>query len=120
MENNLNENVSILRSGLNFTKAVIEATHDVVLNGNYEGTLNSTAKVTLEPSAKFKGTIKCKDFECSGKFDGVLEVANLAIFHGSSIVNGKVSVGVFSAENGATFSSEIKVVHKAPVAPVKK
>lgn len=124
--NSVNQNItefngSILRAGLNFKKANLEVSHDILICGQFDGNIVSTAKVVLEAGSNVKGNIKCKNFECSGLFDGSLNVDDLAIFHSTSIVNGKVNVGHFSAEDGATFTSEIKVNRKpAAVNPIKK
>lgn len=125
MENNVQvpENGSILRSGLVFKKAVVEASHDVVISGVFDGKIISTAKVTLDTTSKFTGNIKCKDFECHGNFSGTLEVTDFAVFHSNCVLNGKVSVGHFSVEDGAVLNTDIKVnrkINTPAAAPVKK
>lgn len=108
MENHNSEG-SFFSAGIKVKDAVVEAKDDMVISGHFSGKIVSSAKITIHDGAKVSGLISCKDFDCYGIFSGKLDVCNMAIFHSNCVVDGKMNVGHFSAEDGAKISSVLRV-----------
>ncbi len=126
MDNLLNttpKNLSVLCQGLSFSKADLKVSHDISISSEFNGSIESTAKVSLEENAVFKGSIKCKEFVCKGNFDGSIEVCNLAVFSKNCSVKGSIKAGRISVEDGAYLKLKVSIA-KAPkkisAEPVKK
>lgn len=106
---NHNLGETLISSGIKVKDAVVEAKDDMVISGHFSGKIVSSAKITIHEGAKVTGLISCKDFDCYGVYSGKLDVCNMAIFHSNCVVDGKMNVGHFSAEDGAKISSVLKV-----------
>lgn len=108
---------ALISFGVKVKDAVVEAKDNIVISGDFCGKIISSAKVTIHEGAHVTGQISCKDFDCYGIYSGRLDVSNMATFHSNCVVDGKMKVGHFSADDGAKISSVLKVLgnHSASV-----
>lgn len=111
---------TLVSFGVKVKNAVVESKDEIVISGCFCGKIFSTAKVTINEGAHVTGQISCKDFDCYGFYSGRLNVSNLATFHSNCVVDGKMKVGHFAAEDGAKIFSVLKVIGNRPASVEQK
>lgn len=82
---------------------LVGATH---LASDIEGELvmENNAKLCIERSGSFKGTIKCHDIEIYGTFDGTLSASGRAIVYPPATLRGKINAQNLIVYPGATLN----------------
>ncbi|MCG9791916.1 bactofilin family protein [Flavobacterium algicola] len=78
---------------------------DFRLDGELEGNFQSTGKLVIGPSGKVTGDVICKNADVEGKFNGIMEVAEVLNVKSKASIHGQVMVGKLSVEPGAEFSA---------------
>ncbi len=88
----------------------VKATNDIRIDGTIKGDLVCDAKVIIGPSGVIEGTVKCQNAVIEGRFDGILNVAELLNIRETAKVFGDVTYGKLIVQSGAVISGTYKVV----------
>lgn len=94
---------SIIEDGLNLCDAVITATHDIVINGTFKGTLLSSANVYIEKKAVIKGDIAANCIEIKGVVSGSIYANDSLKLMAGSSMNGRIFYNNIFIESGGHF-----------------
>jgi cytoskeletal protein CcmA (bactofilin family) len=86
-------------------KGEIHSQEDFRIDGEFEGTFETTGKLVVGESGKLSGTIKAGQAEILGKINGDLIVEGLLSIKSSAEIEGNVKTGKLSVEQGATFNA---------------
>ncbi len=87
----------------------VKATTDIRIDGTIKGDLLCDAKVIIGPSGVVEGTVKCQNAVIEGRFDGILNVAELLNIRETAKVVGEVTYGKLIVQSGAVISGTYKV-----------
>ena len=83
----------------------ITSTGSFRIDGDFEGTIQSSGKVVIGESGVLKGTITSTEVEIEGKIKGKLVVSELLSLRATARVEGEVSTSKLAVEPGATFNA---------------
>ncbi|TVS13735.1 MAG: polymer-forming cytoskeletal protein [Wenzhouxiangella sp.] len=78
------------------------------VDGRINGSINSTAEVTIGPEGRVEGDIKAQRVLISGSFEGNIEAERLEIV-ATGKVTGEVVVGQLVVESGAQFNGSSRI-----------
>ena len=94
--------VNIISSGTT-VKGEITTNDDFRIDGVFEGTFSSSAKLVIGPSGKVTGNIYCQTADFSGIVKADVSVQDLLVLKASSQLVGNIAVGKISIEPNARF-----------------
>ncbi len=77
---------------------------DFRVDGNIKGKLFCDAKVIIGPTGFVEGEIRCQNAVIEGKFEGVIQVAELLNIRESAAVSGDVTTNKLIVQSGAVFN----------------
>ncbi|HEA29832.1 MAG TPA: polymer-forming cytoskeletal protein [Leeuwenhoekiella sp.] len=83
----------------------ITSTGSFRIDGDFEGTIQSSGKVVIGESGVVKGTLTSAEVEIEGKIKGKLVVSELLSLRATARVDGEVSTSKLAVEPGATFNA---------------
>lgn len=86
-------------------KGDIVSQADFRLDGELVGNFHSTGKLVIGPSGSVTGEVICNNADIEGKFNGIIQVAEVLNIKAKASIHGKVTVGKLSVEPGADFSA---------------
>jgi cytoskeletal protein CcmA (bactofilin family) len=86
-------------------KGDIVSQADFRLDGELIGNFYSTGKLVVGPAGSITGDVNCKNADIEGKFEGIIQVAEILNVKAQAVINGEVTVGKLSVEPGANFSA---------------
>ncbi len=78
---------------------------DFRIDGQFEGTFETSGKLVVGPEGSLTGTIKAGNAEIMGKISGDLIVKDLLNIKKSARIEGNVKTGKLSVEQGAVFNA---------------
>ena len=84
----------------------ISSTADFRIDGNLEGSINTSGKVVIGKEGSIIGKIVCKNADFDGKFNGTLEVKESLSLKSSSVTEGDVVTSKLIVESGAIFNAK--------------
>lgn len=87
-----------------FVEGTVTSESDIRVDGSIKGKLICNAKVIIGPAGVIEGEIKCKNAVIEGKFQGILEVAELLNIRENASVSGDVRTNKLIVQSGAVFS----------------
>lgn len=90
--------------GGTMVEGTLRSDNDIRIDGAIKGKLFCNAKVIIGPTGSVEGEIKCQNAVIEGKFNGVLEVADLLNIRESAQVDGDISTGKLIVQAGAIFN----------------
>ena len=110
--------VSIIASGLNITKAEITVAHDIRIDGGFDGKLVSKARVLAGETAVIKGDLTCLNFDVWGNFEGTVYVKDTICLKSGCCIKGSINAGKIVVELGAKLNGDVKMIDDAEFAKV--
>jgi len=88
----------------------IYSDEELYLDGEVEGSLEVSQRLTIGPNGKIKANVKAKELVVKGKIQGNVESAGrIVIMNGASIVGDVKTAGIV-IENGAFFKGGIDIL----------
>ncbi|WP_413999714.1 bactofilin family protein [Flavobacterium sp. W1B] len=78
---------------------------DFRLDGELTGNFQSSGKLVIGPAGSVTGDIVCLNADIEGKFNGIIQVAEILNVKATASIYGEVTVGKLSVEPGADFSA---------------
>ena len=117
--------VSILGPTLKF-KGELTANEDLIIQGQIEGTINHTSKLTIGEEGKLKADVKAEHISVEGKVKGDLEGREAVVIKDNADVAGNIFSPTVNLYEGATFNGRIDMSGKTaadakkPEKPAKK
>ena len=84
----------------------ISSTADFRIDGNLEGSINTSGKVVIGKEGSIIGKIVCNNADFDGKFNGTLEVKESLSLKSSSVTEGDVITSKLIVESGAIFNAK--------------
>lgn len=78
---------------------------DFRVEGNVEGTIQTSGRVVIGNSGSVKGKVTCNNADIDGKFSGELLVNNLLTLKSTAQISGDVVISKLSVEPGAEFNA---------------
>ena len=84
----------------------ISSTADFRIDGNLEGSINTSGKVVIGKEGAIIGKIVCKNADFDGRFNGTLEVKESLSLKSSSVTEGDVVTSKLIVESGAIFNAK--------------
>jgi cytoskeletal protein CcmA (bactofilin family) len=85
-------------------EGTVKSESDIRIDGAIKGKLFCDAKVIIGPTGLVEGQIRCQNAVIEGKFDGVLEVAQLLNIRETAKISGEVTTDKLIVQSGATFN----------------
>ncbi len=83
----------------------ITATGSFRIDGEFEGTIQSSGKVVIGESGLVRGTLVSAEVEIEGKMKGKLTVSDLLSLRSTARVDGEVTTSKLAVEPGANFNA---------------
>lgn len=90
-------------------KGTIETEGDLRIEGHFEGTLHSKAKVVLGETARVEGDLTCQNADISGKLSGTLRVSGTCQLKSKSNVEAELTTQKLVVEDGAVFNGRCEM-----------
>jgi len=88
----------------------IRSDEELYFDGELEGSLEVSVRLTIGPNAKLKADVKARDLVVAGSIQGRVEAAErLVIMNGASIVGDVKTAGIV-IEDGAFFKGGIDII----------
>lgn len=78
---------------------------DFRVEGNVDGTIQTSGRVVIGTSGSVKGKVTCNNADIDGKFSGELLVNNLLTLKATAQISGDVVISKLSVEPGAEFNA---------------
>lgn len=85
-------------------KGTIETEGDLRIEGQFEGTLNSRAKLVLGDTAHVNGEVTCQNADISGHLEGTIKVNEVCVLKSNANVKAELYTRKLVIENGAIFN----------------
>ena len=85
-------------------KGEINSKSDFRIDGEVEGTFQTSGKLVVGRTGVIKGTVICENADIEGKVTGTLKVSGVLSLKSTAIVEGEVHVDKLSIEPGAVFN----------------
>ena len=85
-------------------KGEINSKSDFRIDGEVEGTFQTTGKLVVGRTGVIKGTVICENADIEGKVTGTGKVNSLLSVKSTAVVEGEVFVDKLSIEPGAVFN----------------
>lgn len=79
-------------------KGSVKTDKVIRIDGEFEGEIESTSKVIVSQTGKFKGTIKCSELKLDGYAEGtatctqLLRIADIGVFYGDVVTKNVIMV----------------------------
>lgn len=83
----------------------IKSEGDFRIDGNVDGTIETTGRVVIGKSGVVSGKVTCNNADIEGKFSGELSVNSLLTLKSTSKISGDVIISKLSVEPGAEFNA---------------
>jgi len=122
----MSTNSSVLGPTLKF-KGELTADEDLLIQGQIEGSINHTSKLTIGREGKLKANVKAEFINVEGQVNGDLAGSTSVVVKESANVTGNIYSPVVTLREGSTFNGKIdmsgkdqpKAVAPGQQAPVK-
>lgn len=88
----------------------ITGSHDLYLNGEFEGSVNLSANMTIGRTGKFKGEIKAQKVMIEGDVEGKVEASEKVELRDGAKFNGDSSSPSIMISDQAFFQGNVKMV----------
>lgn len=88
-------------------KGVLATEDDLLVEGVLEGTVRSTARVTVAPGACIKGDVTGREVRVAGTVEGNVLASALFVLHAAGRVNGDVRAAHIQVEDGGVLSGKV-------------
>ena len=85
-------------------KGEINSKSDFRIDGEVEGTFQTSGKLVVGRTGVIKGTVICENADIEGKITGTLKVSSILSLKSTAVVEGEVYVDKLSIEPGAVFN----------------
>ena len=82
----------------------INSKSDFRIDGEVEGTFQTSGKLVVGRTGVIKGTVICENADIEGKITGTLKVSSILSLKSTAVVEGEVYVDKLSIEPGAVFN----------------
>lgn len=94
-------------------KGSLKFSNDLIIDGKIEGEVMSDGSLTVGENAHVKGEIKTKSVVIFGRVEGNITVTERCELKANAVLEGDVSAGTLSIEEGATFMGQSSVGRSA-------
>lgn len=98
-------------------KGSIRFSDDLIMNGRIDGEVISYGTFTVGESGLVKGDIKTKSLTIFGKVEGDINVQESCSLRSDAVVEGDITAGYLSIDEGATFMGQSRVGKNADSKP---
>lgn len=85
-------------------EGLINASNDIRIDGNLNGTLNCKGRVIIGPQGKIQGDVNCQNAIIEGTFSGNLKVEDILTVKESAVIEGEIVTGKINIQPGAIFN----------------
>jgi len=102
---------SVLGPTLKF-KGELTANEDLLIQGQIEGSINHTSKLTIGQEGKLKANVKAEYITVEGKVNGDLAGSSSVVVKQSANVTGNIFSPVVTLREGSTFNGKIDMTGK--------
>lgn len=85
-------------------KGEITSKTDFRIDGEVEGTFQTSGKLVVGRTGVIKGTVICENADIEGKVEGTLRVSSMLSLKSTAVIEGEVFVDKLSIEPGAVFN----------------
>ncbi len=85
-------------------EGTVKSESDIRIDGAIKGKLFCDAKVIIGPTGFVEGQIRCQNAVIEGKFEGIIEVAELLNIRETAKISGEVTTDKLIVQSGATFN----------------
>ena len=104
----MSSNKNILSSDVEI-KGSLKFSNDLIIDGKIEGEVSSDGSLTVGENALMNGEIKTKSVVIFGKVVGNITVTDRCELKAAAILEGDITAGTLSIEEGATFMGKSAV-----------
>ena len=108
----MSSNKNILSSDVEI-KGSLKFSNDLIIDGKIEGEVSSDGSLTVGENAVVNGEIKTKSVVIFGKVIGNITVGERCELKSAAILEGDITAGTLSIEEGATFMGKSAVGKRA-------
>jgi cytoskeletal protein CcmA (bactofilin family) len=85
-------------------EGTVKSESDIRIDGAIKGKLFCDAKVIIGPTGFVEGQIRCQNAVIEGKFEGIIEVAELLNIRETAKISGEVTTDKLIVQSGAIFN----------------
>jgi cytoskeletal protein CcmA (bactofilin family) len=108
----MSSNKNILSSDVEI-KGSLKFSNDLIIDGKIDGEVSSDGSLTVGENAVVTGEIKTKSVVIFGKVNGNITVTERCELKSAAILEGDITAGTLSIEEGATFMGKSAVGKRA-------
>lgn len=103
-----NQLQTVILSGIRFT-GDIEGSHDLYLNGEFEGKINISAMVFVGQAGRLVGEVNAENVIVEGEVDGMLTAKERVVIHDGGRCKGDIFAPSVMISDKAFFQGQIKM-----------
>lgn len=90
-------------------EGVIRISSPLLLSGSFEGNIESTSVVSIDPGGEMKGELQCAEFTLSGHFSGEVVASKAVHLRVGSRCEGRIVCENLEMEKGSVFVGDLAV-----------
>ena len=94
-----------------------EAKDPIEINGNVEGSIDSSNTVSVSETGVYHGVARMKEFQVAGVVDGNIDCSDISSFTATSKMSGRLTTARLRTDDGADMEADIRIKPKAAKAP---
>jgi len=102
--------ISRISAGMNVNNAVITLEHDLRIDGRFNGTLTSTARIIIGEGSYFTGELICNNLDVWGKIEGKVIVKDCLSMKKGCDISGEIFTNNIVSELGAKLNGTTKIL----------
>ncbi|MFT5465139.1 MAG: cytoskeletal protein CcmA (bactofilin family) [Verrucomicrobiales bacterium] len=104
----MNQSRNILSNDVKIT-GTLKCAQDLIIDGEIDGEVKCDAMLTIGENARLKAQVDAKSVTVFGHVEGNINATEKCDLKPTGVVQGDVSAGRLSMEDGATFMGSAKV-----------
>lgn len=100
-----------------FAKGTIRSKEDILIEGKFEGEIETTEKISVIKGAYVKGPVKCKEIEIMGIVEGNVFAERYAKVYAFGKIQGDLKTGHLFVEEGGILAGKIETEGRSKIVP---
>ena len=96
-------------------KGKLEAGEDIVIEGRFEGSVNTTEKITVAKGAFVKGPLACREIDVGGIVEGDVTADECARLFAFGKIHGDLTTGHLFVEDGGILAGKVTTEEKSRI-----
>ena len=100
---------TVIGSGTKFTGTITTA-KPIKIDGQFDGTINSTNLVVVSEVGYAEGTINCESFQLNGRGKGNAHCAEVMRFAPSGVYQGEIETKNIVIVEGSVLDGDVKII----------